>query len=208
MCLRGIFSVTSVLGFKKDDEEGFVLGMLDDGLVREDIYEFAQFDLVFVPLEDKRPVRPEHSPAFRKSLSKIFLPSGIREFPIFLGKPGVFTGMVQVRRVEDNQRERPVVKRKVPEVHLNVGMNMELPISGLHRAVFQLCINGADISKEDPGVLPVEVEHPASAAGVEDRFLHGIKVLGAIQRRETYHWGQSTWSVSLSACSLSLDWSG
>lgn len=177
MYLRRIFSGASVLGFKKDDEEGFILGMLDDRFIREDIDEFAQFDLVFVPLEDERSVRPEHSPAFRKSLSEIFLPPGIREFPIFLGKPGVFTGMVQVRRVEDDQRERPVVKGQVPEVHLNVGMNMELPISCLHRAVFQLCVNGADISEEDPGVLPVEIKHPASAAGVEDRLLHGIKVL-------------------------------
>ena len=172
MCPRGIFSVTSGFCFEKDDEESFILGMTDNGFVREEVDKFAQFDLIFVPLKNERPVRPEHSPAFRKPLSEISLPSRIRKLSIFLCEPGVFTGMVQVRRVEDNQRERPVVKGQVPEVHLNVGVDMELPIPGLHRTVFQLCVNGADISEEDPGVLPVEVEHPASAAGVEDRLLH------------------------------------
>ena len=124
-------------------------------------------NVCFVPLEYQESSTPQHSETLRKTLPYSILPV-LTKMPILCHLPPLQLFLapcvLQVWRIKDNERERPILIWHFREVGQHVWTHTKLS------AVTQFRFYLSYILKQYSRIILVEIKHLTPAAGVQNLF--------------------------------------
>lgn len=158
--------------FHKDQEDGLPAAVSEQRFMAGQLQHFCRADLILTPFEHQNAARFQNPETLPETGLQILLPSLPVQFSVFLGQPGRFPGVNQVRRVEHDKAKRPVTERHGPEVSDDIRLDFQsAPVAK------RVCFLPA-VHEHHVRMAAVKPEHAGAAAGIKHR-LHSPSFLGS-----------------------------